>query len=205
MLYKILEKAVNRILKLDPDTLNRLGKLQGKVVKITFTDWQLDCYILIQEQGVALTNHYQGMVDTTIRGKLAGLVRVSRSGANGPALFEQGIEVVGDPELGEKIRDILRQVDLDGEEYLSQFIGDAAAHEIVWRAKRAFSLGKKTFNELSENIREFCQVEAQYLPARAQVENFYSQVTRLRDDVERAAARLQRLQQRIITNREGSN
>lgn len=201
MLYGILAKAVNHILQLDPDTVARLEKLQGKVVKITFTDWQLDCYILIREKGVELTKHYHGLVDTTIRGKLAGLIRVGCTGADGPALFKQGIEVVGDPELGEHIRDILRRVDLDGEEYLSRFIGDAAAHGLVWRAKRAVDFGKQTLNELNENIREFCQVEAQYLPTRVQVENFYSQVTRLRDDVERAAARLQRLQQRTRQKR----
>jgi ubiquinone biosynthesis accessory factor UbiJ len=193
LIYIILEKAINRVLQLDPETLNRLQPLQGKVVKITFTDWQLDCFILIQDRGVKITGDYSGMVDTTIRGKLIGLIRAARTGGSGPALFEQGIEVVGDAELGEKIRDILRRVDLDGEEYLSRIVGDTAAHEIVWRTKRAIELGKQTWRGLSENIREFSQTEAQYLPSPAQVENLYSQISRLRDDVDRAALRVERL------------
>lgn len=197
MLYLTLEKALNHVLQLDPDTLNRLGKLQGKVVKMSFTDWQMDCYILIQERGVHLVGDYQGSVDTTIRGTLIGLLKVSRSGASGPALFDQGVEVVGDPELGEQIRDILRQVDLDFEEYLSRFVGDTAAHEISWRTERAIELGKQTWRGIRDNIREFCQVEAQYLPTRGQVEDFYTQVTRLRDDVDRAAARLARIEAKV--------
>ncbi len=197
MLYFILEKAINHILQLDPDTLKRLEKLQGKVVKITFTDWKLDCYIVIQQDGVKLVREYSGLVDTTISGKLSGMIRASCSGINSPALLEQGIQVTGDSELGEQIRDILRRVDLDGEEYLSRFVGDATAHEIGWRAKRAVDLGKQTWRDLWGNIREFCQVEAQYLPTRSQVENFYSQIVTLRDGVDRAAARLQRLEQKI--------
>lgn len=197
MLYVTLEKALNHVLELDPDTLTRLAKLQGKVVKVSFTDWQIDCFILIQERGVHLMSDYHGPVDTTIRGKLTGLLKVSQSGASGPALFDQGVEVVGDPELGEQIRDILRQVDLDFEELLSRYVGDTAAHEISWRTGRAIELCKQTWRGIRENIREFCQVEAQYLPTRTQVENFYTQVTHLRDDVDRAAARLARLETKM--------
>lgn len=197
MLYAGLQKAINHMLQLDPESLNRLSKLQGKVVKVTVTDWQIDSYWLIQEQGIRLVGDYQGPVDTTIRGKLVGLIRVSQSGASGPALFEQGIEVVGDPELGEQIRDILRRLDLDGEEYLSRFVGDTAAHAIASRAKRAREIGRQTWRGLIRNIGEFCEVEAQYCPTRAQANDFYDQVARLRDDVDRAALRVARLEKRV--------
>jgi ubiquinone biosynthesis accessory factor UbiJ len=197
MLYVILEKAINHLLKLDPDTLNRLNKLQGRVVKVTVTDWQMDCYILIQEQGVRLTGDWPGLVDTTISGKLAGLIRVGYSGASGPALFDQGIEITGDMDLGETIRDILRRTDIDGEEFLSRFLGDAAAHEITWRAKQVVDFGLQTCRGIGENIREFCQNEAQYLPTRTQAENLYQQIARLREDVDRASALLSRLENKI--------
>jgi len=197
MFYLALEKAINHILRFDPDTLHRLEKLEGKVIKLSLTDWRLDCYLFIYPSEVRISQHYQGLADTVIRGKLFGLVRAGLAGASGPALFDQGVEVEGDTELGEQIRDILRRVDLDTEEYLSRFVGDVAAHEIVWRSKRALKLGKQTWHELRENIREFCQVEAQYLPTRTQVEDFYGQVARLRDDVDRAKARLERLKSKI--------
>ena len=197
MLYVILEKAINHLLKLDPDTLSRLNKLQGRVVKVTVTDWRMDCYILIQEQGVRLTGDWPGLVDTTISGKLAGLIRVGYSGASGPTLFDQGIEITGDTDLGETIRDILRRVDIDGEEYLSRFLGDAAAHEITWRTKRVVDFGLQTCRGISENIREFCQDEAQYLPTRAQVEDFYQRIARLREDVDRASALMSRLESKM--------
>ncbi len=197
MISPLLEKAINYILKSDPETLARLSLLEGKVVKISFIDWKLDSFLVIKEQGVQLLSSYSGNVDTTIRGKLAGLIKVSRSGASGPALFDQGIEISGDVELGEKIRDILRRIDLDPEEQMSHYIGDIAAHEVTWRTKRAIELGKQTWLDLRENFREFCQIEAQYLPARHQAEEFYTEVSRLRDDVDRAAARLDRLKSKL--------
>lgn len=200
MLYTVLEKAINGVLQWDPDTLNRLGTLRGKVVKISLTDWQMDCYILLQEQGVRLTGQYTGLADTIIRGKLSGLIQVGRSGAAGVALFDHGVEVSGDAELGEKIRDILRKVDLDGEECLSKLVGDTAAHAISWRAKRALEIGKRAWRGLAENVREYCQIEAGYLPNRAQVETFYRQIAHLRDDVDRAAARIERIKSRRSNN-----
>ena len=39
------------------------------------------------------------------------------SGASGTSLFGEGVEVLGDSDLGGEIRDILRRVDIDGEEF----------------------------------------------------------------------------------------
>jgi ubiquinone biosynthesis accessory factor UbiJ len=196
MLYLILEKAINHLLTSDPDTVQRLRALSGKVVKISVTDWQMDCYCLLEQGNMRLVRDYSGLVDTTIRGKLTGLVRLGLSKASGPTLFDEGIEVIGDADLGEKIRDILRRVDLDGEEYLSRWVGDVPAHELSWRIKHVVESGKGVLRKLRQNVCEFLQIEGQYLPTRSQVEHFYRQVAHLRDDVERAAQRLARLEKK---------
>ena len=41
-----LETAINRVLRLDPDTLEKLGKLDGKAVKIELADWETALYVL---------------------------------------------------------------------------------------------------------------------------------------------------------------
>lgn len=196
-IYKGLEKALNQALKLDPDTKARLMDLQGKVIKISLTDLQLDCYLLPAESEIKLLAEYAGNIDTTICGTSVGLAKVAYSGASGSVLFDQGIVIIGDIELGEKIRDILKKVDLDWEEYLSRYVGDSLTHEISWRGKRALEFGKQTFQAFSHQILEFCQTEAQYLPKQQRVEAFYQDIAHLRDDVDRAAVRLDQIAQRI--------
>lgn len=197
MIAAALEKALNYALKLDPDTVLRLNSLQGKVVKLHLTDWNFECFIVIRENSLGVMTQYVGIPDSSISGKLMGLVQVGRLRASGPVLFEQGIKVDGDLEVGEQIRDIIRHLDLDFEEYLSRFVGDIAAHEIFWRGKSFLQLGMKTWQNLTENVREFCQIEAKYVPSRQQVEEFYRSVSQLRNDTERAAARLERLEERV--------
>ncbi len=196
-----LETAINQALKLDPDTAARLANLQGKVIKITLTDWQKDVFLLPGAHGLKLLNEYVGNVDTTICGTSQGIIRVACAGASGTALFDQGIVIIGDTELGEKIRDILRKVDLDWEGFLSRFVGDSISHEIAWRTKKAVKFGQETLGKLGEHVREFCQLEGQYLPKIERVESFYQDVAHVRDDVDRAAARLDRLEQRILVGK----
>lgn len=198
MLAAALEKALNYVLTLDPDTLSRLNKLQGKVVKLNISDWNLECFVVVRENSLGIMTHYAGLPDASISGKFMGLVQVGRQRASGPALFEQGIKIDGDLELGEQIRDIIRHLDLDLEEYLSRFVGDIAAHEIIWRGKSFLEFGKKTWQSLTENVREFCQIEASYAPSRRQAEQFYRDISELRNDVERAAVRLARLEKQIM-------
>lgn len=198
MIAAALEKALNYVLKLDPDTVLRLNSLQGKVVKLSINDWNFECFVVIRENSLGVMTHYAGVPDAGISGKLKGLLQVGRSRASGPVLFEQGIQVDGDLEVGEQIRDIIRRLDLDFEEYLSRYVGDIAAHEIFWRGKSALRLGMKTWKNFTESVREFCQIEAKYAPSRRQVEEFYRNVSQLRNDAERAAARLDRLEKQIL-------
>ncbi len=193
MLLPLISRTMNYILQLDPDTWQRLARLQGKVVKIHFIDLNMDCFVHIREHGLELTQTFEGLADTYIRGKLLSLVRVGFSGASGPILFQEGIEILGDTELGEKIRDILRKVDIDGEEYFSRYLGDSLAHELTWRTKKIFALGKQTLNTLGENIRDYYITEAGYLPQRGEVEDFYKKIAVLREDVDRATARFERV------------
>ena len=48
---------------------------------------------------------------------------------------------------------------------------------------------------MNANIREYLQEESRELPSRYEVERFTADVNALRDDVERLAARVQRLRQ----------
>ena len=61
MFYSALEQALNGLLKLDPDTQQRLSQLEGKVIKISLTDWKMDFFVILKAQGVHLVGNYQGL------------------------------------------------------------------------------------------------------------------------------------------------
>ncbi len=197
LIYSILENAINQALKLDPDTQKRLMSLEGKVIKIVITDWGMEIYAAPKKDKVYLYADWTTPPDATIRGSLGGLFRVAVKGASGVSLFEQGVQVEGDIELGEQLREIIRQLDLDWEGSLAKILGDSVTHAIAWRAKKVIAASKRTTANLAYQHRDYWQFEKNYLPVAEQVEAFYKDIDQLKEDVDRAEARLLRLEKKF--------
>ena len=56
--------------------------------------------------------------------------------------------------------------------------------------------GRQSADNLSLDLKEYLQEEARLLPSRYEIEEFLDQADTLRDDVERLAARVERLSRR---------
>lgn len=105
-------------------------------------------------------------------------------------------DLSGDLEVAERYATLLKlaRPDLEGE--LAKWIGDIPAHALgeVARGTRAW-LGRAA-DALRMNAAEYLQEESRAMPAPLEAQAFYGDVEKLRDDVERAAARLARLERR---------
>ena len=77
-----LETALNKILRLDPQALEKLRKLDGKAIKIDITDWNIVFYMLPYAQGVQLLASYHKAPTTVISGKLFNLMKVGAAKSN---------------------------------------------------------------------------------------------------------------------------
>lgn len=196
LLFSVLENAINQTLKLDPDTQKRLKVLQGKIIKIVITDWGMEIYVAPKPDKIYLYADWTTPADATIRGSLSGLFCVAAKGASGVSLFEQGVQVEGDIELGEQLREMIRQLDLDWEGCLAKILGDSVTHAISWRAKKVVAASKQTTANLANQYRDYWQFEKNYLPSAEPIEAFYQEIHQLTEDVDRAEARLSRLEKK---------
>jgi ubiquinone biosynthesis protein UbiJ len=70
-----------------------------------------------------------------------------------------------------------------------------AGHQIGQGLRAAFAFGRDTARSLIRSTAEYLREESRDLVAPGEVEAFGEEVDRLRDAVERAAARIQRLKQ----------
>jgi ubiquinone biosynthesis protein UbiJ len=61
--------------------------------------------------------------------------------------------------------------------------------------------GRQAADSLARNVGEYLQEEGRDVPARAELEHFLDAVDHLRDDVDRADARLKLLEARALRNR----
>ena len=188
-----LEAAINRVLRLDPETLQKLAKIDGKVVKIELSDWETAFYVLPYPQGLQLLSEYHKKPDTVIKGKLINLVKVGTAGATTTSMFDGSIAISGDTRVGEAMRDILKNLDIDWEEHLSKIVGDTIAHKLAYHFRKTMTFGKKSIQSLGENIQEYLHHESKQLPTPQAIEHFHQEVGKLRDDVDRMEARVKRL------------
>lgn len=190
-----LEIALNRLLRLDPDTQARLAALEERVIALELDGLGLTLYLLPGAHGVRVMDQYPGEPTVRIRGAPLALARQWR----GRETFGSDITIEGDAAVGRQFQTALARLDIDWEEWLSQWIGDAAAHQFgrFWRGFQSW--GRQAGAILRRDGGEYLQRELRVLPPRPAVERFLSAVDALREDTDRLAARIERLRRRWAT------
>lgn len=188
-----LEASMNSYLRMDPDTIARLAKLNGKIIKMEIEDWRISFYILPTTHGVELQHDYSGEADTCISGKLDAMFKLSCAKGSSESLFKNRIAVSGNTQTGEAVREILAKIDIDWEEQLSKLTGDIIAHKVGNVFRTIKNASQKTRQTIGLNIKEYLQHESGALVTPEEITGFCNQVSAVRNDVERAEARLNRL------------
>lgn len=192
-----LETAFNTWLKLDERThglaRRRLQALQGKLIHLRISNPGFDLYFLPTADNVRISSDYDSPPDVTIEGSALALMRLAQSEDSGKAMLENGIKIEGDLGLGTEFSQILREVDVDWEELLSQAVGDTVAHQAGQFARNTKGWLDQSAQAMRLNTQEYLQEEARLLPAEAELNYYYEQVDQLRLDTDRLEARLNRL------------
>ena len=98
-------------------------------------------------------------------------------------------------------QNIFVHLDIDWEEQLSKFVGDGAAGHISKMTKGLQDWVKDSRQNLQNNTTEFLQQETSQLPPRTAVEDFLRDVDHIRNDVERAAVRIKKLEQHSVSSK----
>jgi len=189
-----LEATLNGYLGLDPVARERLAALHGRTVGVELVGLGLTLFFTPDETGaLQVYGQHEGEPDCWLRGTPFDLLRAGDQARGADQLFSQRVRIEGDSALGQRFGAILADLDIDWEEQFSRLVGDVAAHEVGNAARAARDLGQRTRRTAEQNLREYLQEEARLLPTRYEATEFLDAVDGLRDDVERLAARVERL------------
>lgn len=188
-----LEIVINRLIGLDPDASRRLAPLVGKVIGVEFRNLPLRWFLRVSDRALHFIDEPEHGVDTRLRGTPLALVAMGlrRGGTRG--LFSGDVEVEGDLEVGRAFKRFLDELDIDWEEQLATFVGDTLAHQMGNTLRNASSWGRNVVQTLSIDAAEYFQEESRDLPLPSDVREFLDQVDQVRIDVDRLAARIDRL------------
>lgn len=192
-LTTLLEETVSRVLRLDPDTLARLGAFDGKCigVRLAGDERDLEFFLLPSEAGLQIRSTHEGTPDVTLRGDVPVFVRLVFG--DGATRRAGELQISGDIELGQRFQRVLKSLDIDWEGQSARLVGDVAAHQLGRAARGLRAWAQSSRRYLEQDLREYLQEESRLLARREAVDSFLSAVDTLRADTDRLEQRLTRL------------
>lgn len=201
MLTQAIENLLNRNLPRSPRAQELCETLKGKAVRIEAQGlgWRLDCESLGTSLKLTKAGQSGRTPDAEISGSLIGLAALA--GPHPEEVIQRGdVSIRGDAELAQKFRELAMLLRPDVEEELSKIIGDTPAHQALRLAKVFTGFGRRAVKTGVRNVAEFLAHERGDLVPRAEAEDFYRGVERLREDLDRLDARARLIEQAEVSD-----
>ena len=195
MLTQAIENLLNRNLPRSPRAQELCAQLSGKRVRIEARGLG---WVLIAESlnsSIRLTKDESGEhpPDADISGSLLNLAALA--GTHPEEVIQRGdVTIRGDAEVAQRFRELAMLLRPDVEEELSRLIGDTPAHQALRFVKLATGFGRRAAQTSVRNVAEYLAHERGDLVPRAEAEDFYRGVERLREDLDRLDARARLLE-----------
>jgi len=181
--------AINHLLAREPWAREKLARHAGKVA--VFDAGLVALRLKAAADGMVEDATADEPQNVTIRVKLSDLPVILQ---NREHAFSY-VQIEGDADFANTVSLLSENLRWEAEEDLAKLVGDAAAVRIAGTARSMLSAAKTTQQKLVENVAEYFLEENPVLVRPQAVNDFSSEVTRLRDDVERLAKRIEKLKE----------
>lgn len=193
-----LETVLNQALRLDPPSLQTLGTLTGKIIRIEVStlNWQFN--VFPDNQGIIILNEYHGDVNTQVRGAPFTLLRLLLQ-PDATLIDNPEVTVQGEVHIAQQLLTVLHGLQLDWETHLARGLSEVPTHQLARLLRKSQEYTTAGFNMLQRQITSYLQEKTRHLPARAEVDHFSKEIEQLQETVDRLERRV--LQIRLIDNR----
>ncbi|MEJ7806507.1 MAG: SCP2 sterol-binding domain-containing protein [Telluria sp.] len=183
--------AINHLLAQEAWARDALEMHAGKEACIDASSVALRLRVTVD--GMVEASNSDQTANVTIRVRLADLPLIAQ---NRERAFSY-VKIEGDAEFANTISQLSKGLRWEAEHDLERVIGAIAANRVVGGAKGMFDTARATQQKLAENVAEFFLEEKPLLIRPAMVAEYGDDVSRLRDDVERTAKRIARLESKL--------
>lgn len=190
----LIETELNRCVSESTAARELLARLRGSSFAVHVEGLGLTAVLHADDERLRLDSDATN-ASATLRATPLDLLRLlNADGVSG--VKRTRADLSGDLEVAERFARLLKlaRPDLEGE--VAKWVGDVPAHALGEAVRGATAWLARAGAALRMNAAEYLQEESRAMPAPLEAQAFYADVERLRDDVERASARLKRLEQR---------
>lgn len=184
---------LNHLLTQEPWAARLLQQHAGKVACFDLELLQLKVQVcadgLIQAVPT-LPDANSNTNNVTIRIKLSDLPLILQNRERAVSY----VKIEGDADFANTISQLSQDLRWEVEEDLSKIVGDVAAVRMVNAGQGALKSIQKTHQSMQENVAEYFLEENPLLVRPSEVQTLAQQVVKTRDDVERLAKRIERVE-----------
>jgi len=194
VLALFLEESINKLLCLDEVALASFSQLHGKIICFELVGIPLTLYFIPNQIGeLQVFTELEAEANCTLKGSPIDLLAATDKETSTKQLFEERVVISGDTNLAHDFSKVLSALDIDWEEPLSKITGDTIAHLLGRKLRPAKRYHDKQSGFFQQNVAEYLVEEKQLLAHKFETEIFSKGVEKIRDDVDRIEARINRL------------
>lgn len=196
MFLSPLEASLNRNIAASSAARALCARLNGKALAIEIVGLPWPLRLTCTEERIHLGRDTDAPADARLAGSAIGLLNLA--GARPDMAVSGGsVRIVGDADVAQSFRELLKLARPELEEELSRHIGDVPAHWLGNLAKDLAGFGKRAADTLAMNIGEYLQEEGRDVPTRVELDEFTAGVEALNKAVTRIDERLAQLENRL--------
>jgi ubiquinone biosynthesis protein UbiJ len=178
--------ALNRLLDAQPWARERLAPFAGMAIELRAPPFPSLRFVILPGGTLEAGGGGADLVLTLRPEALPALMQSEEH-------FVRSIDVTGDARLAAEVMTLMRDLRWDAEEDLARLVGDVAAHRLMVFARGFAAWQADAARRLAEGFADYAAEEKRVLLSRPDFEAFASQVSRLRDAVERLDKRVRGL------------
>jgi ubiquinone biosynthesis protein UbiJ len=198
-----IEALIDTALAHDPASASALALLEGQVLFIESTLPPINIALEPNAGGVKLHDQWDSEASVTITGSLVAMAGVAINAKESVSFSGTGITVSGNLDTLNQLNKIMGNLDIDWEAALAEIVGDIPAHLLAKSIRNSAVFRADTVRRATTGMVEVAQEEFHLTPSKNEFESSAPEIRKLSSDVDRVAARLKRLQQKLQQHHQG--
>jgi ubiquinone biosynthesis protein UbiJ len=190
ILAAMLETGVNRVLAMDPNTPQRLRRLDSRMLQLDLEGIGITLYFAFTRQRVEVGTRSGFEPDTTISGTPAALFSMAvPEGAGQWGTPGSRVKISGDATLARDLERLFSRLDPDWEGSLSRVFGDVWGHQVAAGLRGGAEQARETATNAGEMLEEYLNSASSPIAREEELNAFAQDV----EDVRATADRLEGL------------
>ena len=190
---RVLQEALNRLLRLDAASLEKLNGLQGRRIELHLQSPDVALAVQVRGQTLQVGPVDPGQEpDISFKSTLSGILKSLPMFAQGqPAIG--AMRISGDVELARLLQNLVKEFDPDWQEPFVKALGPVFGPQAAKFIREGLKQAKTGAENFMQSGAEYVTEEARVVVSKAELDDFNAQVDKIRQRGDRLQARVNEL------------